>query len=343
MWTRSNLSDHRFGPLGANFFMPQEARFNQLGGQVLMEYRANKLIKEGGRVVGASGVTAGGSPFTIRASQGVVLATGGFSSNVEMRQYYNVHWADLGPHIPTSNRPSSLGDGIVMAREVGANLIDMEWIQVTSGGGLSVTIDNIINVNSLGQRFLNEDNRRDRVSEAILRQPGAVFWIISDGHLVDDILGGVGGGGAFGIPVGFPIRDAADNVRSFIADTVEDLAIQLGMDPRVLRASVDQFNAAYAGTPDPLGRQIFHHPLNKPPFHAFRGVSVIHHTMGGIEINERAQALDTNGRVIPGLYAAGEVTGGIHGANRLGGNAITDVIVFGRIAGQSIAEDARRR
>jgi fumarate reductase flavoprotein subunit len=196
---------------------------------------------------------------------------------------------------------------------------------------LSASIDNSFYVNRYGQRFVAEDGRRDDISYATLAQPYGEWNHISNGHLIENILGGVSWRGQV-------IADMPNGTTIFMADTIEELAEMMFDNPQYLIDAVAEINAAHAGTaPCPFGRQIFDEPFLQPPFMGGRGTTFIHHTMGGIEINEHTQVVDVNGNIIPGLYAAGEVVGGIHGANRLGGNAITDVIVFGRIAGQTIA------
>ena len=333
MWPRSHMPDFTFGPLGSNFVMPQEKRFTQLGGTTLLEHRAERVIMERGRAVGIAGTTADGTPFEIRASKGVILATGGFGANVEMRQRFNRHWPTLDASILTTNIAAAQGDGIVMAEAVGANLIDMEWIQLVTSmprGIPTASISNTIYINIYGDRFIREDGRRDDIAGSVLAQPESFFWWVADGHTIDDILGGIDTRGRV-------IRDQVDNEQVFMANTIEELARQIGVDPVRFRNAVNAFNAGVAGAPDPFGRQVFQFPLTKAPFYAGYGIARVHYTMGGVEINEHCQVLDTSGRVIPGLFAAGEVTGGIHGANRLGGNAITEIITFGRIAGASAA------
>lgn len=334
LWVRSHMPDFVMGPVGYNFIEPQLRRYEYLGGEILLEYRAETLIMEDGRIVGARGTTGDGTPFTIWASRGVLLATGGFAYNVEMREYHNVFWPTLGPQVPTTNLPLSTGDGITMAEAVDANLIDMEWIQlVTHGEPLSAAIDNVIYINIEGERFIHEDGRRDDISMAILSQPESFFWFISDGHKVDDVLGGYDVRGR-------NIRERANNETFFVAETLEELADMLGINPEIFLNEITTFNAAQAGEiADPFGRQVFGYPINKAPFVASRGVASVHYTMGGIEFNERMQVISRNGDIIPGLYAAGEVTGGVHGANRLGGSAITEVITFGRLAGQVMAAE----
>ena len=214
---------------------------------------------------------------------------------------------------------------------VGANLIGVEWIQMVTGsavGGFTASIANNLYVNANGERFVAEDSRRDVLSGAVLAQPGSFFWLLSDAKTVWDLMGGADCNGN---------TVEAKKAQGLIeAETIEDLAAQLGCDAATLQASVDQFNKAVTGEEaDPLGRQVFEYTFDKGPYYAGKGYAMVHHTMGGVEINTNCEVLDTNGNPIPGFYAAGEVTGGIHGGNRLGGNAIADIVVFGQIAGQN--------
>ncbi|MBF7097655.1 flavocytochrome c [Alkalibacter mobilis] len=331
-WVRSHQPEKSSGSNGSSFVLPQLKYVEDNGGEILLEHKAEEIIVENGRVVGVKGTTSDGTPFDLRGNKGVILATGGFAANVEMRQEYNEHWANLDETVHTSNPSSSTGDGIIMAEAIGANLIDMEWIQLVTGSGkgtFTASILNNIYVNVLGERFVNEDARRDHLSQAVLSQPKSIFWLLTDGHTVIDTLGGYAVDGTL-------IEDRVDNQQLFKADTIEDLATQIGMDPAVLQKTIDQYNDAVVNGNDLLGRKVFDQKFDKPPYYAGIGLPVVHHTMGGVEINENAQVIDTSGKPIPGFYAAGEVTGGIHGSNRLGGNAITDIIVFGRIAGDSI-------
>lgn len=335
-WRRTHDVEQNWGPQGAAFIYPQQKAFEELGGEICLNCKADKLLVEDGRVVGVSGMTTDGVPFTMKANKGVVLATGGFASNVEMRQAYNKHWPELGENIRSTNVSSSTGDGIVMATDIGASVIDMEWIQLAPGAanpgvGLSASINNIIYINKDGKRYVREDGRRDEMSAAGLAQPDQVYYWLSDMHLYEEI-GGL-------TSAGRQVDEAVDGEYLIKADTLEELAVALGCDPQTLVETVNTYNSYVENKEDPeFGRKVFGDKLDKGPFYALKGEIRVHHTMGGVEINEQAQVLDTQGNVIPGLYAAGEVTGGIHGANRLGGNAIADIIVFGRIAGENVSK-----
>ncbi len=330
-WQRSHQPTGSFGGLGNDFVMPQYNFVVENGGEVVVERKAEELIVEDGRVVGVKGTGSDGTPFEYRANKSVIMATGGFAANVEMRQAYNKHWANLDESVPTSNLPCATGDGIGMATAIGANVIGMEWIQLVPGCvvNMSASISNLIFVNAEGNRFVREDDRRDVLSGAILSQTGSYFWGVQDAHNVWDIQKGVAANKK-------TVEELVAGGGLIEAATVEELAEKIGVDPTNLKNSMETYNKAVAGTEaDALGRKLFEYPLDKGPYYASKGYAKVHHTMGGIEINANCEVLDTNGNVIPGFYAAGEVTGGIHGSNRLGGNAIADVVVFGRLAGQN--------
>ena len=329
-WQRSHQPSRTFGGAGSDFVLPQYEFVKANGGEIVLEHKVEELIMEDGRVVGAKGLASDGTPFEFRANKSVILATGGFGANVEMRQRFNKFWATLDENVPTTNVPCATGDGIALAEGVGANLIGMEWIQLVTGGvgSFTASIANNIYVNAQGERFVAEDSRRDVLSGAVLAQEGSFFWLLSDAKTVWDLMGGKD-------YTGRTLEQMKE--RGVVeADTIEELAALMGCDPEKLQASIDQHNKAVTGEEaDPFGRQLYEFTFDKGPYYAGKGQAKVHHTMGGVEINTNCEVLDTNGNVIPGFYACGEVTGGIHGANRLGGNAIADIVVFGQIAGQN--------
>lgn len=332
-WTRSHTPLQTFGSKGAGFVLPQLQEFEKLGGEVLLEHTAQELLTDNGRVTGVKGTTADGSTFTFLAKKGVILATGGFSANIKMREEYNTHWATLDESIPTSNGPQATGDGIVMAESIGANLVGMEWIQMlpTTVKSFTPAIDSTILVNKEGKRFVKEDGRRDEISKATLEQPETKYWRIVDAHVTEDMLNGV----AY---TGEVIDEMVDNQGVYKADSLAELAEMIGIPAAELQKTVDEFNGYVEsnGKGDPTGRTLFDQKIDKAPYYALVGLTKVHHTMGGVEINTETQVLDKDGNVIEGLFAAGEVTGGIHGSNRLGGNAISDAIIFGRLAGINV-------
>ena len=274
----------------------------------------------------------------LNAKKAVVLASGGFAASKEMRKKYN---SLLNENLGTTNNPANTGDGITMAEKANANLIGMEYIQCLplgnpETGGLNgwiggIGVEYYYQVNKSGKRFMAEDGRRDVMTKALLEQPGSFSYVIADSHVTFK-----DGKNLWGDDVEKLVADK----KIFRADTIEDLAKQIGIDPAVLKQTNDAFNKAVeAGKDNEFGRSLFGQKMDKAPFYASPRMPTVHHTMGGIEINLDTQVLDKNGNVIPGLYAAGEVTGGIHGKNRLGGNALVDIHVFGRIAGTNAAKN----
>jgi succinate dehydrogenase/fumarate reductase flavoprotein subunit len=191
-------------------------------------------------------------------------------------------------------------------------------------------------VNQDGNRFWREDGRRDDLSKAAMVQnEDAIFWVVESSEAIPDPT-------TTKTTDGRTVQYMLDNNLSdyVTGDTIEELAANMGVDAENLRVAIEDYNAHVdSQEPDAFGRTLFTTKLATAPYYAFTRAPSAHHTLGGININENAQVLDTDGNVIPGLYAAGEVTGGIHGGNRLGGNATVDVVVFGRIAGTNAAAE----
>ena len=287
---------------------------------------ATELVMEDGKAVGVKVKNENGE-YTIRA-KAVILASGGFGADLD-------RVAALKPELAgfvTTNAPTITGDGIDMATAVGAATVDMDQIQIhpsvyteTATALITEGIrgDGAILVNQEGKRFVNELETRDNVSAAELAQEGGYAYTILDQKMMD----------------------ASSTYNSYFtkgyavqADTYEELAEKLGIDPATFTATMEAWNKAVADQKDDeFGRLSFAAALDTAPYYAIKVSPGIHHTMGGLKINTNAEVLTEADEVIPGLYAAGEVTGGVHGANRLGGNAVADIVVFGRIAAQNAA------
>ena len=314
---------------------------------VMAENFGRKITVDAGAVVIATvGLKVKGKDgtYTIH-SKAVVDAAGGFGANIKMRQEFNTGvWKDvkLDKSIGCTNlAKAAQGDGLVMGKKVGAALIGLDDIQIhpcgTPGTGLMENIRtsgrNRIFVNLEGSRFVNEGAARDVLAKAIFAQPKGTYWIVVN-HERYPSEDWVDANGA-------TIRNMLALGSVVAAPTLDELAKKTGMDPKKLEASVAGYNAVVEGkAKDPLGfvaNNKDDKTLTGGPWYACRKVPTVHHTMGGLEINTKAQVIGVDGKVIPGLYAAGEVTGGIHGSNRLGGNAIADVMVFGRTAGTNAA------
>ena len=335
MWPRAHKPVE---PVGTGFFKTYGAYVDSHDGiEVMYNTAAKELIVENGVVVGAIAEGETGNKVTVKATNGVVLATGGFAGNVEMRQKYNTQWADLGAQIKTTNASGVTGDGIAMATAVGANLVDMGNIQLlplgdpetgSLSGNIEHDVERRIFINKEGKRFVDEGGRRDVMTQALIGQTDSYMFILMDSDCY---------------PTGDEVNNFNESAndlvkagRAFKADTLEELAAQIGVPADALVESVNEFNKHVADkSKDEFGRTLYSTPIDTAPYYAAPRVPTVHHTMGGVEINVNCEVLDANGNVIPGLFAAGEVTGGIHGENRLGGNALTDTVVFGRIAGNS--------
>lgn len=292
---------------------------------IKMDCDAKEIIKDGDTVTGVKVILK--DKEVILNAKAVILATGGLGASQEMVTKYR---PDLKGYV-TTNQPGATGDGYTMAEQAGAQLIQMDQIQIhpTVEQSSSTLIaegvrgSGAILVNSEGKRFYNEMSTRDKVSAAVLEQPEGFAWCMFDQQVYDankaitkyDKAGLVVKG-----------TDAAD------------LAAQIKVDPATLQTTLDGYNAITAdGTADEFSRTEGCIAFQDGAMYAIKIAPGIHHEMGGVKINAKNEALDANGKAIPGLYAAGEVTGGIHGNNRIGGNAVCDIEVFGRNVGEVVA------
>ena len=339
LWPRTHGSAK---PVGTGFIGTLADNAKKLGVEILLETKADELIMAKGVVVGVKATKVDGTKVTLKASKGVVMATGGFGANPEMRAKYNTYWPAMPLTMPTTNAPTTTGDGIVMGEKAGASLVGMGFIQLmpsshpVSGslaGGLWGSAESQVFVNSQGKRFVNEYAERDVLAAGALKQDKGLFYIICD----QVTAGNPQPGGKNGW--GDDIDTLIKNHDVYKADTLAGLETQLGMAPGALSSEIEKYNSYIEKGADPdFGKRNFGPKLTQGPFYATPRSPSVHHTMGGLAIDTQARVLNAAGKAIPGLFAAGEVTGGIHAGNRLGGNAIADIMVFGRIAGASAAE-----
>ena len=305
---------------------------------------AKSLIMDGDKVVGVNAVGKTGNTVTLHANKGVILATGGFAGNVEMREKYctSDKWPDLSAKVITTNMPGVTGDGIAMAEAAGAQLINMDQIQLLpyanpwtgATDDITLTYSASMYINKEGKRFVREDGRRDEMSLAIIAQTDGLMYQLFSGDAVPDPATGKTLGDK---TVGYFLDN---NLYGYVmADTVEGLAEKLGMDPATLQNTIDEFNSYVRGeATDALGRTTWTKELVTAPWYAYPRKPAAHHTMGGVNVDLDTHALRADGSIVSGLYCAGEITGNLHGANRLGGNAIVDFCVNGRIAGEKAAK-----
>ena len=285
------------------------------------------LTDENGAACGILATGKTGNTVTVNA-KAVILATGGFGANLDMV----VKYAPQLEGFMTTNAAGIQGQGILMAQALGAATVDMEQVQIhpTVQADTASLIteglrgDGAILVNANGERFTDEVGTRDVVSAAEIAQPGSFSWLVVDQKMVD----------ASSVIQGYITRGFM-----YGADSYEELAAVLDIPADTFAATMNTWNGYVAEKNDPdFGRTSFASPLDTAPFYAVKVTAGIHHTMGGLKIDTETHVLNENGEIIPGLFAAGEVTGGVHGANRLGGNAVADFVVFGRIAGEQAVE-----
>ncbi|MGC6770030.1 flavocytochrome c [Enterococcus sp. LJL51] len=291
-----------------------------------------KIIKDKEQVTGVE-VKIDGETKTI-SGDAVVITTGGFGSNKEMIEEYR---PELKDYVSTTSEGST-GDGIRMVEEVGGAVVDMKQIQVhptvvqDSGMLISETVrgEGGILVNQQGERFYNELETRDNVSKAITALPESYAYLIFDGALAERAK---------------QVDFYKDQGVVIEGETIEDLAKEIDMTPETLKETVDTWNKAVKDQSDEAFKRTtaMDYDLTTGPYYAIKIAPGIHHTMGGVKINTKTEVLDKDGSAVTGLYAAGEVTGGIHGQNRIGGNAVADIIVFGRQAGTQSAQFAAKK
>ncbi len=295
---------------------------------VRVNSRVEKIVLNKDKSVAGVVVHGRHSGYNMIAADSVVLTTGGYGMNKEMIAYYRPTMKDM----TSSNNVTATGDGIILAKEIGASMTDIDWVQAHPTIGkdsrilISETVRGVgaIMVNTDGERFISELTTRDRASDAILKQKGQYAWIVFDEQLVEKKK---------------MVRGYEHLGMLSKSDTIEGLAKITGMTQ--LPKTVSDYNKYQANGEDKaFGRENMPLNLSKPPFYAVKVAPGIHHTMGGIAVDTDANVLNLQSWKFSGLYAAGEVTGGLHGHNRLGGNAIAETVVFGRKAGENAAKHA---
>ena len=300
------------------------------GVKMMLDTTATEILTDAnGAAVGVKATGASGETVTVNA-KAVVLTTGGFGANLDMVVKYKPELKGF----MTTNAAGIQGQGIEMAQAIGAATVDMDQIQIhpTVEANTAALIteglrgDGAVLINEEGKRFIDEVGTRDVVSAAEIAQTGSYSWLVVDQAMVDasSVIQGY-------IKKGYTVT----------GETYEELGEAMGVDAAAFAETMEKWNGYVEAKNDPdFGRTSFANPLNTAPYYAVKVTAGVHHTMGGLKINANTEVLNEKGEVIPGLFAAGEVTGGVHGANRLGGNAVADFTVFGRIAGAAASDYA---
>ena len=341
LWQRGHAVEvEKKGEQGGSYYVSCLKDSADKTGKVTLytDAKVEQLVEEGGKVTGVAGTRpSSGASVAVRAKS-VVLATGGYSRNAELAMEYDKR---VTKDMPSSNVCSSTGDGLGLGEGVGAGLRNMELVQIhplgdPQNGGVATFVGNwlgvedYVMVNDEGKRFIREDERRDTIADAILEQPNDEMWLLVDST---DIAADRAD----------QIAELVEKGHSFKADDIEDLANQIGVPADALAETVEGYNACVkAGVDTQIapGKELLGTELSDPAYYASKRIPTIHYTMGGLCITTDAQVCTEAGEPIPNLFACGEVTGGVQGGNRLGGNSFTDLIVFGRIAGASAVANA---
>jgi urocanate reductase len=333
LWRRAHKPKR---PKGVEFIDKLQKQVVEKSGRIIVDTRATDLIVTDGKVVGIKAKQANGKKLILNVNQGVVLASGGFGANTKMIKKYNTYWKDIADDIKTTNSPALLGDGIEIGEKVDADLVGMGFTQLMPVGdpksgalltGLIVPPENFVFVNKQGKRFIDECESRDVLSNAFFDNGGLIYMIADQ-----------------------RIRQTAANTSDetiereieegiiYQADTLEALAEKMGVPATELQKTIKKYNEYVDQGSDPqFHKSAFGLKVEQAPFYATPRTPSVHHTMGGLKIDTSARVINKQGDVIPGLYAAGEVAGGIHAGNRLGGNALIDIFTYGRIAGENVA------
>ncbi|MCQ1061156.1 flavocytochrome c [Photobacterium sp. ZSDE20] len=334
LWRRAHKPKR---PKGVEFVDKLSKRIEEQNGRIITDTRATDLIVEEGKVVGIKAVQADGTELILHVNHGVVLASGGFGANTQMIKKYNTYWKEIADDIKTTNSPALVGDGIEIGEKAGAELVGMGFVQLMPVGdpksgalltGLIVPPENFVFVNQQGNRFIDECGSRDVLAEAFFDNGGLIYMIADEN-----------------------IRQTAANTSDetiereikegiiIQADTLEELAQKIGVPANTLTTTIAQYNNCVEQGSDPeFNKSAFGLKVEKAPFYATPRQPSVHHTMGGLKIDTKARVIGKDGQIIKGLYAAGEVAGGIHAGNRLGGNALIDIFTYGRIAGETASE-----
>lgn len=305
-----------------------QEKLEELGVEILMETTATKILEENGRASGIEASDINGNTFKIDA-KAVIIAAGGFGANSDMVETFRTDLVGFS----TTNHSGATGDGIELGQEAGAALDDIEQIQIhpttdpESGYMFTEGLrgDGAILISAEGKRFTDELLTRDVVSANILKQKDGIAYLVTNEEMRAENAA----------LAGYVTKEYAVKY-----ETLKEVAEAIGAEEAAVAETMSRYKEAVtSGTDAEFGRTHLEQTLEEGPYYILKVTPGIHHTMGGLKIDTRTHVLNVDGEIIEGLYAAGEVTGGVHGANRIGGNAVTDIVVFGRIAGQTAAEE----
>lgn len=321
-------------PLGQGYIRTLADACVKRGVELKVKCEVREILIKENKVVGVS-CYCGNEYKQFYASRGVVLAAGSFAANPDLIQKISPKLKGL----TTNNAPGSNGLAMLAAEKVGAKLVNLEFIQCLPGCPpgkkyrvrFHNDVSHFIFVNKNGERFIREDSPRDEFRDAVLSLPEKYGFIIIDDE----------GFRRAGILVQKEAVKAIEGGEAWKGETLEELAGKMGVPADNLIRTVEDYNEGERLGKDRLGKKIHSLtlPIAHPPFWACYAGMTVHYTEGGIAIDEKARVLNKKNQPIDGLYAAGTITGNVHGKNRLGANGLADAIVFGRIAGRQAAKN----
>ena len=333
--TDTYFDTRRVRPLGqGNGFVTAIQNAAVEGGAVIYtNTRATELLTdESGKVTGVVAVNADGEEETYTANKGVVIATGGFQSNGEMAAKYQNLFTGVSEKTNSTGPESEQGDGIVMAEALGAKLVDMQFVTTIAWlyGGHGISDENRelakgmqLLVNGAAQRF-TDDSRYNNTKDAGAQEDG-IYYMVGDKYMYDTV-------GAD------RIADFESRGILFVGDTLAEAAEKAGLDAEALQATVDTFNGYVDAGEDPdFGRTEFKEKVLEGPFVIVKMETAYHLSLGGLLTDTQARVLKEDGSVIEGLYAAGDVTGGIEGVVHQSADNMSAVVYYGRVAGRNAA------
>ncbi len=318
---------------GFGYIKVLQKYFETHGGQLFTNQRVEHLLMSGDRVTGVKSAT-----MSVHANQ-VILTSGGYSANPEMLKQYNTYWPVIDKNLKTTNAPYITGDGIKLGLEAGAQLVGMGFTQMMPvadpqtgeyGTGLQVPPADFVMVNQDGNRFVDEYAERDVLTFAALKN-GGLFFLIADENIKNKAYN----------TSSETIEHELKSKKLYRANTLSELAVKIGITPQRLIATIKKYNQYVSQGEDPeFNKRVFDLKVETAPFYATPRKPAMHHTMGGLTIDQFAHVLNNQNCIIKGLYAAGEVAGGLHAGNRLGGNSLADIFTFGRIAADTASQQA---
>lgn len=323
-------------PNGEGYVRQLSARALQLGVRLETNCRAlalgSRMTAQGvARIENVLARRADGRLARFTGKLGILIASGGFSASSAMLERFAPRYAHLGH----DNTPGATGEMLLAARDAGARLRDMDIVQCQPGcppGGkrrvrFHNDVERFILLDADGRRFVAEDGRRDAIRDRVTALPGGLARILID----DD------GFRSYNRSIQQEAVLAVESGDAVSADSLEDLARQSGLSGAALRETVERYNRGIREGRDEFGKNVRNaRPIARPPFWMSTVAMTVHATSGGIDVDAVGRVLDTEGVVIPGLWAAGETVGGLHGENQLGGCGLTDAFVFGHAAAESI-------